>query len=264
MPVSGIDKALVRQRFNRGALTYGEHAVVQSRTARALTDALVDTLAQTCFPRVFEPGCGDGTLTRLLLSRLAVESLTVNDIAEAFRAPIDRLAAQYPQVTLQFCPGDVEHIRLPDQLDLVAANAVLQWLDDLDAFFEHVRAALNPGGILAFSTFGEHNLPEVTAITGQSLGYVSCADHRARLARDFEILASWESRETMVLPSGLDVLRHLKATGVNALAAPHWTRGDLADFEAQYQARYATASGVTLTFQPIYFIVKAREPNDAS
>jgi malonyl-CoA O-methyltransferase len=264
MPISHIDKTLVRRRFTRGATTYANHAVVQQRMARTLVDALVDVTGHTPFQSVFEPGCGDGTLTRHILNELGVERLTVNDIAEAFRGPIHDLAAKHPDVVVDFVPGDVEHITWPPALDLVAANAVLQWVEDLGAFHEHVRHALKPEGVLAFSTFGERNVPELAAITGQSLGYRTFAEHRALLKERFEILRAWETEERIALPSGRDVLRHLKATGVNALVSQHWTKGALAAFEKRYGEQFAVAGGVSLTFHPLYFIVKPKERASAN
>ena len=263
MPISHIDKALVKRRFTRGATTYANHAVVQQRMARTLVDALVDATGRTPFRSVFEPGCGDGALTRHMLDELGVERLTVNDIAEAFRGPIHDLAAKHPDVVVDFVPGDVEHITWPPALDLVAANAVLQWVEDLGAFHEHVRHALKPEGVLAFSTFGERNVPELAAITGQSLGYRTFAEHRALVEQHFDIVRAWEAEECMALPNGRDVLRHLKATGVNALVPQHWTKGGLAAFEKRYAERFAVAGGVSLTFHPLYFIVKPKECNRA-
>jgi malonyl-CoA O-methyltransferase len=264
MPISHIDKALVKRRFTRGATTYANHAVVQQRMAATLVQALVGATGYTRFNRVFEPGCGDGTLTRHLLDQLDVSHLTVNDIAGVFRTPILRLESEHPDVAIDFIEGDIEDIALPAGLDLVTANAVLQWVVDLGTFHQRVHEALSPHGVLAFSSFGDKNVPELAAITGQSLGYRTFAEHRALVEPHFDIVRAWEAEECMVLPNGRDVLRHLKATGVNALVPQHWTKGGLAAFEKRYAERFAVAGGVSLTFHPLYFIVKPKEHANAN
>lgn len=59
------------------------------------------------------------------------------------------------------------------------------------------------------------------------------------------------------------MLRHLRLTGVNAVAAERWTHSRLRTFEQEYNTLFhntsatnPTESGVTLTFHPIILIAQ--------
>ena len=57
----------------------------------------------------------------------------------------------------------------------------------------------------------------------------------------------------------LEVLRHLKYTGVTANASSVWTRGKQERFCRDYQERFPSADGgVTLTYRPLYILVVKR------
>lgn len=260
MPERSIDKRLVRTRFARSAGTYREQAVIQHGMAGRLVDGFLQAWPGACCERVFEAGCGVGTLTRILLERLAVGRLLANDIAGVFRADILRLAADHPDTRIEFLEGDVETIDLPADADLVAANAVFQWLTDLDSFFERLAGRMKPGAALAFTTFGNENLREVAAITGGSLGYRSRDAHRALLERRcFEVVLAWEELAVLRLETPRDVLRHLKATGVNALETGPWRKGDLDRFSAEYGRRFGENGTVVLTYHPLFFVARRKE-----
>ena len=67
--------------------------------------------------------------------------------------------------------------------------------------------------------------------------------------------------ESIVLdfPSAIEVLRHLRHTGVNGITRTSWTPARLARFSDEYLLRFGTSDGnVTLTYHPVYLI--ARRP----
>lgn len=246
------DKSLVRKRFMRSLATYSDHAAIQSQTATRLTDELIE-LAGTRFDRILEIGCGTGLLTNLLCRRLDYKQIYLNDLVDECRQVSELMPGG------SFIPGDIEAITdLPDQLDLIAANAVFQWLHDLPGLFHRLANRLVEGGILAFSTFGPDNLSEIKSLTGTTLQYPTLPDIINMLDGQYEILCCYERSVKLEFPDPASVLRHLKLTGVTALNSPRWTKTDLEIFSQNYKNNFATSNGVILTWQPIIVIAGKR------
>lgn len=66
-----------------------------------------------------------------------------------------------------------------------------------------------------------------------------------------------EEEVTLWFPSPIEVLRHLKETGVTGTEKQMWSRQRLARFTDSYQRQFGTATGqVPLTYHPIYLILK--------
>jgi malonyl-CoA O-methyltransferase len=253
MPVS-IDKELVGRRFRRSLKTYDRVAVVQKSMADDLI-AQVERHAPTRGGRVMEIGCGTGILTRLLVERLRPELLFVNDLVADCAALVDGPAEKTAGRATVFLPGDIETMPLPPRLDLVAANAVFHWLDDLETLLERIGDALTPGGILAFTTFGPRNMKEVSSITGVSLNYLEVDALEELLARRFRIMYRREERTTIEFGTVRELLRHLRETGANALHPGGWPRRRLRDFEERYAGEHSRGGKVPLTYHPITFVV---------
>jgi SAM-dependent methyltransferase len=158
----------------------------------------------------------------------------------------------------------MESIPLPDQQDLVMANASLQWAGNPAALLVKMVECLRPGGILAIATFGPLNLQETASLTGLSLRYLSVNALRAHLDGRAEILQCEEELRRLTFTSAMDVLRHLKHTGVNGLGTFTWSRRDIARFCAGYQARFGRGGSVTLTYHPILLIARRNETSSAA
>ena len=59
----------------------------------------------------------------------------------------------------------------------------------------------------------------------------------------------------LAFASPVEVLHHLKATGVTATGNRLWTKGRLEQFRKQYIEQFSTPDGcVTLTYRPVYFV----------
>lgn len=242
-----IDKRLVRLRFERSLPSYSEHAIVQRETAGRLLRALT-ALGRRRFPRVLEFGCGRGLLAERLAAAVEYDSLILNDLVEECRS----LAGGIPRSV--FLPGDIENVALPDDLDLVVSNAVVQWLDDLPALLERLRARMNGGAVLAFSTFGPENLHETARLSGAGLCYPSLDELRKTVGASFRIRLAEETIRRLYFDAPQDVLRHLRRTGVTGLSGRRWTPAALCDFYAQYNQLFRDANGVRLTYHPVVLV----------
>ncbi len=246
------DKSLVRKRFGRSLATYSDHAAVQAQTATRLADELV-AVAGSRFDRIFEVGCGSGLLSRVLCERLDYASYYLNDIVDECRTVADQVPGSI------FIPGDIELLSdLPQELDLIAANAVFQWLHDLPGLFMRLAGQLADGGILAFSTFGPDNLTEIRQLTGISLDYYSLTQMMDTLAEYYDVLCCYERSVMLEFADPSSVLRHLKMTGVTAIKPSRWTKADLNNFSEKYLKSFASDNGVILTWQPIIVIASRK------
>jgi len=179
---------------------------------------------------------------------------TGNDIvcvSEALAAEVSD--AGVPEVG--FVDGDMELRSFGSGWDLIVANASFQWLCDPVGFVSALPGHLAPGGILAFSTFGPDNLAELAAVTDTGLCYAGRETMVAALSERCNVLAATESHRRMPFSSPHDILRHLRATGTNALARTRWLRRDLDSFSKRYHEQCASADGtVWLTYHPMLFI----------
>lgn len=206
----------------------------------------------------FEVGAGTGFLTRRLLELFPRSRWTVNDLveeAEGFIAPLDT------QGRLSFLWGDAENIRFPRGMDMIASASTVQWFDELSGFTDKALEALVPGGYLLLSTFGPENFREIKTTVGQGLEYLTASGLEETLTDSgFEVIEISEYITALEFASPSEVLRHIKATGVNAIEKTRWTKSDLAAFEALYRERFTTAGGkITLTFHPILIVARKKE-----
>ena len=243
----------IRQRFARSLDSYGDAATLQAEMARALLDAL-KAQAGSDFPRLLEAGCGTGILTDLLEKELAFRELLLVDLVPECA----RFHQHRPNAS--FRAGDLEALELPQQLDLCLANAVFQWLKAPQAFLARLRASLKTGAILAFTTFGPQNLQEVRQLTGRGLEYPAAEQWKEMLVQEgYEPLCLKEELRALPFPTPLDVLKHLKATGVTATGdgTPPWSRARLQEFQREYRKRFSLPDGqVTLTYHPVLILAR--------
>lgn len=261
-----IDQLAIR--FSRSIPTYNNAAVIQEEMAVKLTAMILEV--GTSFDHVYEIGAGTGLLTRMLVSSLDISSLWVNDLCEAMQQPISSVLQEFPDLRWEFVAGDAEKLIIPGQLDLVASSAVFQWFDHLPDFLQKMAGQINEHGILAFSTFGEQNLHECKSISGKGINYIPLKQVKEMVGHHFEILHFEETLKVLYFDSALDVLRHLKQTGVNSFGkipaneneeiyTPNiWTKKHLYAFCSQYEQQFRFNQKYPLTYHPAWFICRKK------
>ncbi len=254
-----IDKQLVRERFCCTLKSYGTHAVVQKAMAKELSEIICSLQPARSFERVLEVGSGSGAFMAELLSRCTVAAYYANDLVEESRHSLLEVLDRFPVQEFHFLAGDVEHLEeLPSKLDLVASNATLQWLEDLDGFFRNMAAHLMPGGMLAFSTFGTSNMQEISAIEGVGLSYHTLGELKLLAGKYFELTVSREEVQRLEFSSPEAVLHHIRRTGVNGIRRRSWTKSRYQHFIEQYRRLFSCKNGVSLTYHPVYCCMKKR------
>ena len=251
------DKSLIQRRFTHALSSYEAAARMQAEVAEALLAGLAATLPRLKPDTALEISCATGILTEKILARWpGLARLVVCDLVPGFAACIAAKSPKWPLVPA-FLSGDIEELPIPGQFDCILSSSTLQWVHDFPALAAKLGRHLNPGGILAIALYGPDNFYEIRELTGSGLSYLSLAELQDILARHFQILLAREQRSRLHFASPLDLLRHLRDTGVNALCSPAgWTKGRLARFAEAYQAHFAENGGVRLTAHPLYLVAQ--------
>lgn len=247
------DKNLLRNRFAANLCNYNSLAVVQAEICAQLAEMaqrLCDAPSSA-----MEIGAGTGFLTARLTEIYPEARWTVNDIvteAERYIAPLINGR------DINCLWGDAESLDLPLGLDMIASASTIQWFDDTKRFLSRAHRALNHGGWLCLSTFGPENFTEIKATTGQGLEYYTAAELKSMLQKTgFETEKISEYVKSLHFDSPIDVLRHIKATGVNSIGTVRWTKKDLRGFETAYRKSFPVGSDkVSLTYHPILIVAR--------
>jgi len=251
------DKSLIKKRFHKSINSYNANAIVQVHMAKELIRLLCE-FAGDAFSNVLELGCGTGLVTQELLKNCTIDNFTANDIVAEYEKNIRHIANHY-ESKVQFIEGDLEDTQLfSNSYNTILAGACLQWTTNMQTIINKLAEKLADNGVLAFSSFGKKNVAEISAITQKGLHYHTLEQHVEMCSEGFEILHASELPKALYFTSPLEVLRHLKHTGVNAVGSETWTKARLQNFEQQYSARFHTPRGYRLTYHPMYFVLRKK------
>lgn len=272
-----MDKRLIAQRFAKARDTYNQAARAQRQVAekmlRLVEKYLPATGQRELLPqvgevlsgrqhkvlRLVEIGCGTGIYSAMLLRRLCPRQMLLVDLCPEMEPLINELTACHPEVDANFRAADAEQMELPAGVQLITSCSTVQWFEAPKAFVERCAAALAPQGLLAFSTFGPDNLREISALTGHGLTYPTLQDWHGMTVSNLHLHYAEEERITLWFPSPIEVLKHLKETGVTGTEKKVWSKQRLHNFCQAYAARFSNAKGeVSLTYHPMYLVYRKR------
>lgn len=237
---------IIKKHFQKSIEKYNDNAVVQKITA----ELMVQRIKNKTFNRVLEIGAGAGLLTGMISKNCSFNNYTANDLIEKSEDYVKKYV-----YNTEFIAGDFREITFQDKFDLIVSNAVFQWFEDLEEVLEKCSKMLKKNGILLFSTFSPENFNEFHEITGLTLKYKSEDEIRIILEKDFEIIKLETFDYVMNFSSPMEILTHMKNTGVNSLAKTRWTITDIRDFCKNYKKRF---SENTLTYSPIIVMAKLK------
>lgn len=229
----------VARAFARSSASYRDAALAQKQIAAKLFEAYRRVAPDHHPTRMLEAGYGTGQLTEHLL-RLRPTQLWLNDLN----------SVALPGVDAVYLPGDIAEVGLPVSLDLAASASMIQWVNDPAWVLTRLCDAVAPGGYLALSGFSPAHFPELRALGSQggAPSYMTGEAMAALLPPDWQVreLGAW--RIPCHFPEALAVLKHLRATGVNACAGQLRTPGAMRDFLTRYESAYRGEQGVLLTY----------------
>ena len=250
-----VSKELIRKRFSKAAATYDQHAEAQ----RFICEHLVELLTKNSdnrFKRVLEIGCGSGGFTRLLKQRCQIGEWILNDLCASWEGSILPL---FPYTSPEFLVGDAETLDFPGSFDLIASASALQWMKNLPLFFKKIATHLSPNGYFIFNTFAPGNLSEIKEITGIGLKYPTEEEVTRWLSNHFHVIYAETNAISLHFKHPIDVLKHLKYTGVTATSSIGWTREKQQMFCQEYERRFQAKDGTyTLTYKPLYILAQKR------
>ncbi|MBQ9221389.1 malonyl-ACP O-methyltransferase BioC [Succinivibrio sp.] len=245
-----VRKEFLKRSFSKASQTYDDNASVQSYMGKRL----LEKLDFGSFKHVLEIGSGPGNFTEEIISRFSPQKLALNDISEEMLNICRERFSNH--MTISYHPGDIEKLTLKEKYDLIASNACLQWLFDLEGTLKKFIESLKPNGVLAFTSFGNENVKEITALTQNGLKYLSYSELDSVLKT---LNVPYSLQEEIVkfhYTDALNMLKTLKKTGVTGFSKTIWTKGMLNRFVKEFESKFSDANGVYLTWHIYYAVVK--------
>ncbi len=243
-----INPKIVKRQFEKSMDSYGENAIVQSELAKKLIEAVVNI--DTNYEKILELGCGTGVLTKEIVKSLKYNKYFANDLIKKSKNYITEIIPD-----CQFVCGNAQKISLNTKFDLIISNAMFQWFKDLEKSLLHFVKLLEKNGVLAFTTFSSENFKELKEIAGVSLDYKTVDELKKIIEKQFDILYSYSYTQKLEFKSPLELLAHLKSTGVNSLSSSHWTFKEVKSFCEKYNELYPKFE---LTYAPVIIIAKLK------
>ncbi len=222
--------------------------------------------------RIYDLGCGPGTITRLLAERWPGAEVSGIDGSAEMLARARDLAPG-----IDFVAADLTAWTPPAPAELVFSNAALQWLGDHDGLFPRLLSGVAPGGVLAVQMPRNFDAPShrlLAEIAGQDswrdrlrpllrgAPVAPPQDYHRLLAARAASLDIWEVEYLHRLEGANPVLEWTKGTALrpflDALAG-----AERAAFLAEYGRRVAAAyppqaDGATLfPFRRLFIVAVA-------
>lgn len=210
-----IDKERAAERFDAGRQTYDQNSPVQHEIVEALIADIyrLHLNRQIMTPGIacLEIGCGTGALSRCLAQMTATGFLHLWDTNPL---PPDGVG----NANFVSCDAEVRLCRTQScRYDIIASTSTVQWFNSPARFLNESLRVLRPGGLLLLTAFVRGNMHELAAASAATLHLPDARQWGMMIPTGFETL-SLETRDyDMCFDSPVEVLRHLKMTGVNAL-----------------------------------------------
>ncbi len=242
-----IDNKFIKKQFEKSMKDYDKNATVQDLMASKLLIEL--SKISTAFDNILELGSGTGLLTKRIAKNIKFNNYYANDLVEKSKLYVQKLVP-----SANFICGNALKIKSPRKVDLIVSNAMFQWFENLEKAIDLIKLNMTKDSILAFSTFGPDNFKELKELTGLTLKYRSEDDLRTILTNaGFEILYMESFYEELVFKTPLELLAHMKHTGVNSLSEKTWTVKKVKDFCDNFSKKFQKTQ---LTYSPIILIAR--------
>ncbi len=231
-----LDKKNIQKKFEQSLTTYNENALVQKQMA----NKLVSIINRKKFDKILEIGSYTGILTKKIVDNFEFKNYCALDIVDSgeFVKKIDS--------RIRFIKQDVEEYKTDQKFDLIISNAALQWCNDFKKTIFNLYSYLNNNSLLIVSTFSCDNLIEIKNTFNLSLDYPGIEEIKEIFPRSQII----EEKMTLEFNNPIEILRHLKKTGVNSLSKDSFNLSKLKQLETNYNNK--------ITYKPLYIKVEKR------
>ena len=254
-----MNKEVISRNFSRCAYSYDDYADIQQKAA----SELLSRIEKDSFSKILEIGCGTGNFTSLLKQRFIHADFKAVDISSGM---IDLARAKDQNKGVEFITGDAENISFKERFDLIASNACLQWLENLENSLLKYKDWLEDNGMLCFSVFGPHTFRELNAVLGEgqvgkritAASFINEDKINEVLNHNYKSVRFWESEYSEVLPSLKYLLQKVKYTGVRGVGVDRpgiFTPHLLGGLEKRYLDKFKE---IRVTYQVFYFLGRKR------
>jgi malonyl-ACP O-methyltransferase BioC len=213
IPVSSIvrsviaDTATVSKRFAKASISYDTNAIAQQAAAVKLASKLRGyNIPKGC--KTLEIGCGTGLLTREYAQILQPSEATFVDIAPAGPFEIAATERYYTE------DAEIWMERNQGKFDVILSSSAIQWFADIPRFIKLCKESLNPGGVLAISTFLPGNMRELDALRPSPIIYPTYKQLEEIMANNFDDWQIDDEEICVEFQSSREMMMHLKHTGV--------------------------------------------------
>ena len=250
------DKRRIAINFSRAATTYDCAAALQNLVAaRSMLGLPADLQPE----RVLDLGSGTGSQTAQLAGHYPDASVVGMDLAMGMAA---HAQARYSQ--LGWCAGDIEHLPFKnDSFEVVFSSLAIQWCA-LDRVLEEAYRVLQPGGWFVFSTLAAGTMHELKQAWDAVDRHVHVNDFDAYSTQKqcvqqsvFQMHSFKLQNETVYYPSVMQLLRDMKALGVNTVPSRQnglMSRQRILKLQDAYEV-FRTDTGLPLSYQVVYGIL---------
>lgn len=152
---------------------------------------------------------------------------------------------------------------------LMMTNAMWQWLEDGERLLvELARYRLARDGVMLFGSFSAGHFQELATLGHSVLSYKTSEELQKMFAdAKLALLYCQTIPRVLYFADPLEIIRHCKATGVNAKlssatsqadTSKPWTRADVHRFVEDYQQFYVEGKGYPLTYMCFLAIATKR------
>ena len=255
-PAAPADKRRIAANFSKAAATYDQAATLQDRAAaRAMLG-----LPAGCQPkRILDMGSGTGVQTAQLTNHYPDASVFGMDLAMGMLS-----FARGQHSGLKWCSGDIEELPFRDEsFGIVFSSMAIQWCS-LQKVLQEVYRVLQPGGWFVFSTLAAGTMQELRqawAVVDKDShvnGFESYPVQKNSLQQSaFRVHSFKQQTEVVYYPSVIQLLRDLKALGVNTVSSRQQglvSKGRITRMQKAYE-QFRTGAGLPLSYQVLYGIL---------
>ena len=220
--------------------------------------------------RVVDLGCGPGNSTELLARRFEGADVLGTDNSESML-----VSARERLPRARFEHSDIARWQPTEPIELIYANAALQWVPDHEVLIPRLFAALAPGGVLAIQMPDNRSEPThrlmrelaAEAPWAASIGnadalrtrLLSLGDYYDLLAPGAASVDVWHTIYQHPMASAASIVEWVRATGLKPFVdrlSPELAASYLAEYERRVAAAYPKrADGRLLLAFPRMFIV---------
>lgn len=150
----------VRRRFDRAAGNFSRADFVHRHAADGLFERMSPMLVDV--RHILDAGAANGLASRALAGRFRGSRVLSLDASLPMLRQARRARSRFSAI--REVHADATRLPLRDgSVDLVFANMLLPWIDDIPAFFTNVARVLRKDGLFVFSSLGPDSLEELRA-----------------------------------------------------------------------------------------------------